>query len=86
MKEYKMYTMIIDDGKDVYKVSRIAKNLKSLKNEYSGNGEFVKITDTTEQYPISELKVIEALKNAGFGEVEIEAVRTLLSNYVNVVN
>ena len=86
MKEYKMYTMIIDDGKDVYKVSRIAKNLKSLKNECGGNGEFIKITDTTEQHPISDLKVTEALKNAGFGKVEIEAIRTLLNNYANIVS
>ena len=84
--KYRMYEAIIDDGEQVFKASRIALDENDLKSRYGGNGEFVRITDVTEDFPISENTVRSALEAAGFGEAEREAVVSLLiSGYANAV-
>ena len=83
----KMYEMIIDCGDQVIKVNRLGKSAADVKKRYSGNGEYIKVTDVTEDYPIDAHKVMRALAAAGFGEVEQEAVRhLLLTGYTNVID
>ena len=80
----KMFEMYIDDGQDIIKAARIGKSAADIKKRYSGNGEFVKVADVTEDYPINEYKVMDALAAAGFGEAEQEAIRHLLrTGYAN---
>lgn len=82
----KMFEMIIDDGTQVFKVQRIGKSPADIKKRYGGNGEFVRVQDVTEHFPISEEKVCKALEAAHFGDAEVEAIRRLLRNgYSNVI-
>lgn len=83
----KMYEMIIDDGTSVFKCTRLAKNIKNLRDIYGGNGEFVRVKEVTEKFPISTNDVFEALKNARFGDVEAQAVvDCLIKGYENAVD
>lgn len=75
MKKYLVY---LDDGMDAYRIAVPAKNEKEAKNYVSGNGEIIAVKDVTEDYPISLAYVQEALKNACFGQTEIDfIIRTL---------
>lgn len=85
------YEMIIENGvydTTVYKAIRPAKDVKQLKQIYGGNGEFVRIKDVTEFYPIDldTLRRVLTGKEAGkFGEVETDIIVSLvLSLYDNV--
>ena len=75
---HKMFEMVIDDGKDVFKVTRMAESQEDIEKRYGGNGEFVRIKDVTDDYPISEYKLHTALSAAGFGEAERESIVSLL--------
>ena len=79
-----MLSMIINDGEKVFKVCRGAKSVAALKKEYGGNGEFVRVKDVTEAFPISEEHLRVALR--GWGEEERELIVGLLrNNYENVI-
>ena len=76
----KAYEMIIDDG-HVFKCVRPAKDIKQLKEIYGGNGEFVRIKDVTEQYPIDVdiiRKVLQGQRAGTFGEVETDIICALV--------
>lgn len=74
----KKYIVYIDDGASVSKLAIPSESVKAVKKYVQGNGEVIKVTDVTEDYPISAVKVAEALKVANFGEPEIDfIVRTL---------
>ena len=86
MSNYKMFEMIIDDGRDVFKVTRMGKDQKDMEERYGGNGEFVRVLDVTENFPISEDKLHAALTGAGFGEAERESIVSLLRReYKNTI-
>ncbi len=86
MAKYKMFEMIIDDGQHVFKAARIGKTKTNIMDEYSGNGKFIRVKEVTDDYPISIYKVIEALKDAHFGNTEQEAIAHLLrTEYGNAV-
>lgn len=76
MKKYMVY---MDDGRDCFKVAVPAKDEKAARRYVEGNGEIVAVKDVTEDYPISLDKVTRALKNAGFGQIEIDLVGRCLS-------
>lgn len=85
MAKYKMYEMIIDDGDNVYKVTRAAKGLNDLKARYGGNGEFVRIKDVTNSVSISCNRLHAALNAAGFSESERESIVSIIDeNYANM--
>ena len=44
-----------------------------------GNGEVIAVKDITEDFPISLDKVAQALKNAQFGQIEIDLITRCLS-------
>ena len=75
MKKYMVY---MDDGKNCFKLAIPADSVKSAKKFVQGNGEVLKVSDITEDYPISAEKVANALKDAEFNQVEIDLIiRTL---------
>lgn len=83
----KLYEMIIDDGKELYRVNRLAKNEKELRNTYGGNGEIVRVKDITDSYPINLDSVYNALNFASVGETEreliVECIRQVYPNIIN---
>lgn len=76
MKKYMVY---LDDGKDTYKVAIPAKDEKAAREYVQGNGEVIAVKDVTDSYPISADKVAQALKNANFGQIEIDYITRTLS-------
>lgn len=77
----KAYEMIIEDREHVFKCVRPAKDVKQLKEIYGGNGEFVRIKDVTEQFPIDVdiiRKVLQGQRTGTFGEVETDIICALV--------
>lgn len=80
----KAYEMIIENGVYdtlVYKEIRPAKDVKQLKEIYGGNGEFVRIKDVTEFYPIdldALRKTLTGKQTGTFGEVETDIIVSLV--------
>lgn len=79
MGTLKIYEVVVDDGTDVFKTSICATSKRELKDKWAGNGEFLKITDVTDKYPISVEKVEDALENAGFNRGEVMLITEILS-------
>lgn len=77
MKKYMVY---VDDGEILMKLAIPAKSAKAAKEYASGNGEIIKVSDVTEDYPIDAAKVANALKMGNFGQTEIDfIIRTLIT-------
>lgn len=82
----KLYEMIIDDGTEVFKAIRPAKDLKSLKTQYGGNGEIIRIKDVTEYWTNNGLVfsdsgidfLVKVLQQAQYGKTEIEMITALI--------
>lgn len=80
MKKYMVY---MDDGRDCFKVAIPAVSEKAAVKYVQGNGEVIAVKNITEEYPISVDAVADALKRAGFGEVEMMLIiRTLTSTEI----
>lgn len=78
----KVFECIIDDGQSIFKSVIPATNRRTLISEWSGNGEFVKIKEVTQDFPISIDKVIEALEYANFGETEKRIITIALDRTI----
>ena len=76
MKKYMVY---MDDGRECFKVAVPANNEKAARKYVEGNGEVISVKDVTEDFPISLDKVVQALKNAQFGQIEIDLITRCLS-------
>ena len=76
MRKYMVY---LDDGRDCFKVAVPATNEKAARKYLEGNGEVIAVKDITDDFPISLDKVIQALRNAQFGQTEIDLVARCLS-------
>lgn len=74
----KVFECILEDGQNVKKIVIPALHRKSLVNDYDGKGEFIKVKEVTQDYPISIPKVIEALQLSDFGETEIRIITIAL--------
>ena len=75
MKKYMVY---LDDSKDCYKLAIPAKDEKTAREYVQGNGEVIAVKDVTSNYPISSDKVAQALKNANFGQFEVDYITRAL--------
>ena len=75
MKKYLAY---MDDGHNCFKLAIPADSVKAAKKYVAGNGEVIKVSDVTEEYPISLEKVGQALFAAGFGEYEVDFITRAL--------
>ena len=82
----KLYKVIFEDAYDVYKELIPAENEKEARKEVEGNGEIIKITDVTTDYPISIGKVMDALKVNNFGKTERTIIERLLYTYQNWID
>ena len=80
MKKYMVY---LDDGKNVYKLAIPAKDEKTAREYVKGNGEVIAVKEVTTKDLISAEKVAQALKNADFGEYEIDFITRALQE-VNI--
>lgn len=76
MKKYMVY---MDDGRGCFKDAIPAANEKAARKYVEGNGEVIAIKDVTKDFPISLDKVVQALKNAQFGQIEIDLITRCLS-------
>lgn len=87
MAKLKMFEMVVDCGEDhIIRVYRAGTSKKQVMQQYSGNGEYLKVAEVTEDFGISLTKVWAALEKAGFGEAEQYAIRDCIANgYANVV-
>lgn len=75
MKKYMVY---LDDGRDVFKCAVPAVDEEAAAQYVTGNGEVIAVKDVTGIFPISAEKVGQALKNAGFGSVEMDFITRAL--------
>ena len=75
----KKYMVDMDDGRDCFKAAIPAPNEKAARKYVEGNGEVIAIKDVTQDFPISLDKVVQALKNAQFGQIEIDLITRCLS-------
>ena len=79
----KKFFVYIDDGKDVFKIAVPAKSKADAEKFCSGSGEVIRVREITTEVQISADAVAAALKNQGFGEIEMDLViRTLTSTGV----
>lgn len=74
----KLFECVIDDGKDVKKIIVPATSQRTLKSEYDGNADIIRVKEVTTDYPIDIRKVVEALEVADFGDVEIRLITVTL--------
>lgn len=70
----KLFKCIIDDGQQVFKVFKAAKSKKALLDIYGGNGQFEKIEDVSENYPIHVVYLEKILREQRYGEAEISLI------------
>lgn len=81
-----MYEIIVDDGQDVFKYYGIYKDEQDAESAATGNGEIIRIKEVTEQFPLSGDKIFTALKDAGYGQIEANAIYSFVaSNYANPI-
>ena len=76
MKKYMVY---MDYGHNCFKIAVPAKDEKTARKYVEGNGEVIAVKDATNDFPISLDKVADALKNARFGQIEIDLITRCLS-------
>lgn len=78
---YKKYFVYVDDGVRVFRIAIIAVSEDEARALCAGNGEIIAVRDVTELYPISLNKVLEALRNAGFGAAEMNFIARALTEF-----
>ncbi|MEG0408443.1 MAG: hypothetical protein RR623_06170 [Bacilli bacterium] len=78
----KVFEVIIDDGKCVFKDTVASESLKQLKNEFGGNGKFVNIEDVTKDYlSIDTRKLFDVLHSANYKYGEIRLICELVEKH-----
>lgn len=80
---FRKYMVYLDDSKDCYKVAVPAISEEEARKYVEGNGEVIAIKDVTDDYSISLDKVLQSLKNAQFGQTEIDFIIRCLS-FLNI--
>lgn len=76
MKKYLVY---LDDSTDCFKVAVPANDEKAARKYVEGNGEIIAVKDISDDYPIDLNKVVQALRSAQFGQIEIDLITRCLS-------
>lgn len=80
MKRIKLYEAIVETKTSVFKMVRPSTSLEEFENVYRGNGDFVRIKEVTNDYPIDIVYLRQVLQNAHFGEVEQDIIVSLVQN------
>jgi len=87
MKKMNIYAVYLDDNHNVYKIHVPAQSKAEAAKYCQGNGNIVKITDETNDFPIDIDKVWDALLRANFGRIEMDIItRTLFQALTNTIN
>lgn len=76
-----MYECIIDDGRDVFKTYLPGQSENALKEEWNGNGDFVRIQDVTNDFPIDVRHLHDVLKAGGYGLAEERLICYLVEEF-----
>lgn len=81
----KVYEVIVDDGRNVFKASCCAKNRKALDKAYGGNGRFVEVKDVTDtlfkEKTVGQLE--DLLTNNGWSKSETVLICELFRDHLN---
>lgn len=78
---YRKYMVYLDDGRNVFKVAVAAICEEAAMAFVAGNGEVIAVKDVTEEYPIDNSKVMDALIAGGFGEYERDFICRALAEF-----
>ena len=81
----KLYKVIFEDRDNVYREYIPAESAEAAEAYIAGNGEIVAVKDVTEDFPISLDKVADALRAAGFGQIEQAAIVRMIQQYSNTI-
>ena len=83
----KAYKVIWEDRDDVYKDYVPAESEKQAAEFIRGNGEVIRITEVTEDYPLSTGSIADALLARGFGRAETDLIARMIGTfYKNSIN
>lgn len=78
MKKFKVYDVYMDDGRDVFKVVIPAESKQAATKAVAGNGEVVKIRESTLVPNIDCNALADTLRRNAWGDAEIQVItRTL---------
>lgn len=78
----KLFELIMDDGKDIFRGWVAAKTKKAAIDTINGNGSVEKITDVTKVYNIALSKLDTDLRLAGWGIGERELITALVHEHL----
>lgn len=85
MTKNRAFEAVFETTDGAFKLTRPAENARQFKNIFQGNGEMIKLTDVTEETPISLSHLEKTLKRAEYGRREIEIIIALIQyNYENI--
>lgn len=76
----KIFEVIFESGKDVFKEYIPCKTKKEAEKWIQGNGDIVRIKEYKLNDSISLDKILDALKASKFGEIEIDIISRALSD------
>ena len=69
----------MDDGSNCFKVAVPANSEKDARKYVEGNGEVIAVKNVTKDFPIDVDKVVDALRDTSFGEIEIDYIARCLT-------
>lgn len=78
MKKFKVYEVYMDDGRDVFKVIIPAESKQAATKAVAGNGEVVKIKESTLVPNIDCNKLAETLRQNAWGDAEIQVITRVI--------
>ena len=76
----KKFIVYMDDGKDCFKETVLARNEQEAMEHVRGNGEVISMKVAFEPYTIDSAKVRKALEKADFDEFDINTILIALEN------
>ena len=83
----KAYKVIWEDRDDVYKDYIPAESEEQAAEFVRGNGDVIKVTEVTDDFPLSTGSVGDALLARGFGRAETDLITRMIGSfYKNSIN
>ena len=78
MKAFKVYDVYMDDGRDVFKVVIPAESKQAATKAVAGNGEVVKIRESSSVPFIDCNKLTDTLRQNAWGDAEIQVITRVI--------
>lgn len=79
-RNMKKFIVYMDDGKDCFKETVLARNEQEAMEHVRGNGEVISMKVAFESYTIDSAKVRKTLEKADFDEFDINTILIALEN------